>query len=175
MICPDSGEDVPRALKAAYRELKQEGVTGLVVSKFHNCVAAFILKDKTKELKINGVAKALESGRQTNQAVVKQLLCFVSANDTYGDMKVQKMQEEEMPDFEEAVERLANVNAAAFRAMHANALKAKRYGRMTPLEDAILTHTQDVKEWLACKEEAESMLFSADAPGPDSLDNFKGI
>ena len=59
VMCPDTGEDVPRALKAAYRELKQEGVTGLVVSKFYNCVAAFILKDKTKELKINGVAKAL--------------------------------------------------------------------------------------------------------------------
>ena len=65
------------------------------------------------------------------------------------------------------------MDAAAFRAMHANALKAKRYGRMTPLEDAILTYTQDLKEWLACKEEAESMLFSADAPGPHFLDNFK--
>ena len=81
-------------------------------------------------------------------------------------MKVQKRQDEEMPDFEEVIETFANVDAAAFRAIHANALKAKRHDRMTPVQDAILTYTQDLKEWLACKEEAECMLLSADTPGP---------
>ena len=116
----------------------------------------------------------MENGRRSNAAVVKQLVCFASASNSYGDMKVEKKeQDEEMPDFEVAIDMLANVDTSAFRAMHANALKAKRYDRMTPLQDAILTYTTDLKEWLACKEEAESMVFRADAPGPHFLDNFK--
>jgi hypothetical protein len=168
------GVDIPTALKTIYKELKQPGVTGLLVANFENCTAAFILKDKSKELKIKGIPKALENGRRSNAAVVKQLVCFASASDSYGDMKVEKNeQDEEMPDFEVAIDMLANVDMSAFRAMHANALKAKRYERMTPFQDAILTYTGDLKEWLACKEEAESMVFRADAPGPHFLENFK--
>ena len=76
VVCPEpsEGRNVPAALKATYEELKQPGVRGLLVSEFDNCTAAFILKDKTKELQIKGVAKALESGRRTNQAVAKHLL-----------------------------------------------------------------------------------------------------
>ena len=79
----------------------------------------------------------------------------------------------EMPDFAEACEELSATDSAGFRELHANALKAKRYDRMTPIQDAILTYTADLKEWLACKEDAESMVFHMDNPGPHFLDNFK--
>jgi len=179
VVCPSllANVDISTALKAQYKELKQPGITGLLVSKFDNCIAAFILKDKTKELKIKGgkgVTKALQDGRRSNETVEKQLLCFAFASNTYGDMKVEKRKEdEEMPDFQDAISMLGNVDHSAFRTLHANALKAKRYNRLTPLQDAILTYTTDLKEWLACKEEAESMIFRADAPGPHFLKNFK--
>ena len=116
----------------------------------------------------------MENGRRSNATIIKHLVCFASASKSYGDMKVEKMrQDEEMPDYEVAIDMLAKVDTSTFRAMHANALKAKRPDRMTPPQDAILTYTTDLKEELACKEEAESMVFRADAPGPHFLDNFK--
>ena len=78
-----------------------------------------------------------------------------------------------MPDFEDACEQLSGVDAATFRALHANALKARKYDRMTPLQEAIVTYTMDLKDWLACKEDAESMVFKMGDPGPHFLDNFK--
>ena len=78
-----------------------------------------------------------------------------------------------MPDFAEACEELSAIDSAGFRELHANAIKAKKYKRMTPIQDAILAYTGDLKEWLACKEDAESMVFHMGNPGPHFLDNFK--
>ena len=169
--CPNAGDD----LKATYEKLKQNGVMGITVSKFRNGVAAFIIKDYNKNLKFDGaVTKALEHGRRSNETVVTQLLKFTSATQRYSDMKLEKKPVDvEMPDFAETCEQLEAVDVASFRELHANALKARRYKRLTPLQEAILTYTTDLKDWLVCKEDAESMVFHMDNPGPHFLDNFK--
>ena len=79
----------------------------------------------------------------------------------------------EMPDFAETCDELSAVDSASFRELHANALKARKHDRLTPLQDAILTYTTDLKEWLACKRDAESMVFHTSNPGPHFLDNFE--
>ena len=172
--CPGASDDV----RVVYNELKQQGVTGITVSKFRNGVAALIVKDKNKDLKFGGVTKALEPGRRSNDTVIAQARLFSTAVQSYSDMvleekKVDNKVDNEMPDFAEACEELSAIDSAGFRELHANAIKAKKYKRMTPIQDAILAYTGDLKEWLACKEDAESMVFHMGIPGPHFLDNFK--
>lgn len=172
--CPGASDDV----RVVYNELKQQGVTGITVSKFRNGVAALIVKDKNKDLKFGGVTKALEPGRRSNDTVIAQARLFSTAVQSYSDMvleekKVDNKVDNEMPDFAEACEELSAIDSAGFRELHANAIKAKKYKRMTPIQDAILAYTGDLKEWLACKEDAESMVFHMGNPGPHFLDNFK--
>ena len=164
-------------LRDAYEKLKQKGggaILGITVSKFRNGVAALIIKDKNKNVKFEGCTKALELGRRSNETVIAQARSFSTAVQSYGDMVMEKKRvDNEIPDFAEACDQLSAFDSAGFRELHANALKAKRYDRLTPLQDAVLTYTTDLKEWLACKEDAESMIFHMNNPGPHFLDNFK--
>ena len=161
-------------LKAAYSKLKKQGVEGIIVSKFCDGVAALIVKHKNQNIGFHGVVRALETGRRTNETVQKHFKSFASAVCVYGDMKVKKKKETtEMPDFEEACEQLASADSATFRILRANAKKNKKYDRATPLEEGILTYTQELNEWLACKEDAESMIFDMSKPGPHFINNFK--
>ena len=92
------------------------------MSKFRNGVAALIFKDKTKELKFDGVVKALDPGRRSNDCVIKQALLFTTAAQSYSNMVLVKKQvDNEMQDFEEACDQLSDVDSASFRALHANA------------------------------------------------------
>ena len=67
----------------------------------------------------------------------------------------------------------AAMSIADFNALHANALKARKYKRCTPLQEAMLTYTADLKDWLRAGEDAESMVFKTTVPGPHFLHDFK--
>jgi hypothetical protein len=161
-------------LRANYNKLKREGVFGVVVAKFRNGIAALVIKDKTKELKFNGTVRALAQGRRSNETVIALTRLFTTAAKSYGNIALaKKSADNEMPDFEDACNELSGVDTASFRAIHANALKARKYDRMTPLQEAVVTYTADLKDWLACKEDAESMIFNMSSSGPHFLNNFK--
>ena len=56
------------------------------------------------------------------------------------------------------------IDTTSFRALHANALKARALKVMSPLQTAIVTDYTDLKEWVNCKEEADAMVFHTDKP-----------
>ena len=99
---------------------------------------------------------------------------FLSASMGRGNVQLQeKGTTDEMPDFDEACAELWKIDTAGFRALHANALKAKALKRMSPLQTAIVTYYTDLKEWVNCKEEADAMVFHMYKPRPHFLNDFK--
>ena len=144
-----------------------------MVAQFDNVVAALVFKDRNKTSKLPGVIRAAEAERRSLDGVAKQAQHFLSAKCGYGNFQLHyKGGEAEVPDFEEACAELWNVDTAGFRALHANALKAKALKRMTPPQTAIVTYYTDLKEWVNCKEEADAMVFHMYKPGPHFLEDF---
>ena len=78
-----------------------------------------------------------------------------------------------MPSFAETCAELSNVDTAGFRELHADAVRARVLKNMTPLQTSIVTMHMALKEWVSCKEEADSMVHHMDKPGPHFLDDFK--
>ena len=98
---------------------------------------------------------------------------FSKAGQKYGDIVTKNVNLSEMPDFEDACEMLKDTDSAKFRALHANALKAKKYKKMTYLQEAIITMHADLKAWIEYKEESDSMIHRMSDPGPHFIHNFK--
>ena len=61
-----------------------------------------------------------------------------------------------MPYFEETCQILKGTSISDFRALHANALKARKYKRCTPLQEAILTYATHLRGFLRASLQARS-------------------
>ena len=156
---------------------KQDGVQGLVVSRFYNAIAALVFKDRNRELTFGGTLRAAQQGRRNDDTVLQMAQRFTMADSGHANCRLEwttQVEAEEMPDFEDVCQQILSIDEAGFRVMHANALKAKALKRMTPWDQAILTYTQDLREWLRRKEDCDAMVVHMDKPGPKPhLNDFK--
>jgi len=178
VVCPDAPDD----LQVVYNTLKMEGVKGITVARFSNCVAAFIVKDNTKALKFAGTTKALGlSTRRSGETVLGQLRLFLAAPQSYSDIlllrKSKKKDGDEGEDgklsFEQVCEMLKDETASTFNALAANALLAKRRKEETPLQWVINTCEAKILNWIKAREQASTMIKDPNMPGHTHfLDNF---
>ena len=147
------------------------------MSRFYNAVAALVFKDRNRELTCGGTLRAAQQGRRNDDTVLQMAQRFTMADSGHANCQLEwktQVGAEEMPDFEDVCQQILSIDEAGFRVMHANALKAKALKRMTPWDQAILTYTQDLKEWLRCKEDCDAMVVHMDKPGPKPhLNDFK--
>ena len=150
------------------------GVVGCIVAEFDTGTYALIFKERNREFKACREFYALCDGRVSHHVV--EVACgwfMTSTNIRNVEIHKKYYSDQEMPDFEEACELLKDTNIGDFGALHANALKAKKYKRCTPIQEAILTYTGDLKDFMHAKEDAESMIFKTSSPGPHFLRDFK--
>lgn len=151
------------------------GVLGCIVAQFEGGTYALVFKERNREFKACQECFCLCEGRVSHAVVGAACALFTSCKHVR-NIEVHKKgpdDGEEMPDFEDACELLGEISSGAFNALHANALKARKYKRCTPLQEGILTYTPDLKDWLHAREDAESMIFKTTDPGPHFLNDFK--
>jgi len=151
------------------------GVLGCIVADFNEGAYALVFKERNREFRACEECYSLCAARVSHTIVQAACALFLSAPHIR-DVELHRKgpaANEEMPDFEDACELLKDTSLGDFSALHANALKAKRYKRCTPLQEALLTYPADLKEFMHAKQDAESMIFKATSPGPHFLNNFK--
>ena len=150
------------------------GVLGCIVAEFSEGAYALVFKERNREFRACEECYSLCAARVSHTIVQAACALFMSAPNVR-DVELHRKgpaANQEMLDFEDACELLKDTSLGDFGALHANALKAKRYKRRTPLQEAILTYTADLKEFMHAKEDAESMIFKTTSPGPHFLHNF---
>ena len=150
------------------------GVLGCIVAEFDGGTYALVFKERNREFKTRQECYALCDAR-VSHAVVEAACAWFTTSENIRNVEVQRKytDDQEMPDFEDACELLKDTSIGDFGALHANALKAKKYKRCTPIQEAILTYTADLKDFMHAKEDAESMVFKTASPGPHFLHDFK--
>lgn len=164
-----------RRLEDFHAIAQTTGVLGCIVAEFNEGAYALIFKERNREFRACEECYSLCDGRVSHTVVEAACALFMDAANIR-DVELHRKgpaANQEMPDFEDACELLKDTSLGDFGALHANALKAKRYKRCTPLREAILTYTADLKEFMHAKEDAESMIFKTTSPGPHFLHNFK--
>ena len=149
------------------------GVLGCIVAEFTEGTFALVFKERNREFKACQECYALCDAR-VSHTVVHAACCFFLRASHKRNVEIhRKHNDQEMPDFEEVCELLKETSCGDFSALHANALKARKYKRCTPIQEAILTYTGDLKEYMKAKEDAESMIFKTTSPGPHFIRDFK--
>ena len=134
--------------KEVFESLSIPGVKGIMVSRFLNMTAAFVFKDRNKTLELPGDMKASTKDRRTDQGVMKMLMKFVKVPQYYSNLIVQTKESEEMPDFEVVCNELADCTTQELLTQHANAKKARKLSRCTPMQQAILTYYSELEEYV---------------------------
>ncbi len=155
--------------------VRTAGVLGCIVAEFEEGAHALVFKERNREFKACQECFCLCDGRVSHAVVEAACARFTSATHVR-NVEVHKKgpgDGEEMPDFEDTCDMLKDTSVGDFGALHANALKARKYKRCTPLQEAILTYTGDIKDFMHAKEDAESMVFKTSSPGPHFLRDFK--
>jgi len=155
--------------------VRTAGVLGCIVAEFEEGAHALVFKERNREFKACQECFCLCDGRVSHAVVEAACTRFTSATHVR-NVEVHKKgpgDGEEMPDFEDTCDMLKDTSVGDFGALHANALKARKYKRCTPLQEAILTYTGDIKDFMHAKEDAESMVFKTSSPGPHFLRDFK--
>lgn len=150
------------------------GVLGCIVAEFREGVFALVFKERNREFKACSECFSLCEGRVSRTVVKRACLLLLDATHRRNVELHEKgpAAGEEMPDFEDTCEILRETSVGEFGALHANAKKARRYDRATPLQDAIMTYTSSLKAFLRAQEDAESMIFKTTRPGPHILRDF---
>lgn len=85
---------------------------------------------------------------------------FKAAHRVSGRLKVELVQIDDIPDFDQACDMLEGVNPVDFPKLKANAKRAKAMKVQTPLQRAITTFGEDLLPFLVLQCEAMDMFFT---------------